>query len=165
MCNYRILLFFFLMIRRPPRSTLFPYTTLFRSEQRDAAEAMDGMIAVTELASRQLARRQQLQSARGDVIVQRIGVVGGVGQEITLRRPAMQPVQMVDQPHRSGRVGGAHRSQRQRSGHSADSGDKTPAPKATAPRGGAAAGSSLPARADRSTAAACASDAIGTPSR
>src|SRR5437762_3821104 len=26
------LLFFFLMIRRPPRSTLFPYTTLFRSE-------------------------------------------------------------------------------------------------------------------------------------
>src|SRR3712207_8405065 len=27
----RCLLFFFLMIRRPPRSTLFPYTTLFRS--------------------------------------------------------------------------------------------------------------------------------------
>src|SRR2546430_5697010 len=25
-------IFFFLMIRRPPRSTLFPYTTLFRSE-------------------------------------------------------------------------------------------------------------------------------------
>src|SRR3712207_7011865 len=29
-----ILLFFFLMIRRPPRSTLFPYTTLFRSSSR-----------------------------------------------------------------------------------------------------------------------------------
>src|SRR2546427_13110120 len=28
---YYQLLFFFLMIRRPPRSTLFPYTTLFRS--------------------------------------------------------------------------------------------------------------------------------------
>src|SRR6267378_7452718 len=27
-------LFFFLMIRRPPRSTLFPYTTLFRSSGR-----------------------------------------------------------------------------------------------------------------------------------
>src|SRR3712207_7347366 len=27
-----IMSFFFLMIRRPPRSTLFPYTTLFRSE-------------------------------------------------------------------------------------------------------------------------------------
>src|SRR5258707_6266147 len=34
MPNPRILLlFFFLMIRRPPRSTLFPYTTLFRSEE------------------------------------------------------------------------------------------------------------------------------------
>src|SRR3712207_7128955 len=28
------LIFFFLMIRRPPRSTLFPYTTLFRSPGR-----------------------------------------------------------------------------------------------------------------------------------
>src|SRR6476620_12189971 len=28
--------FFFLMIRRPPRSTLFPYTTLFRSSRRPA---------------------------------------------------------------------------------------------------------------------------------
>src|SRR5947209_18692753 len=26
-------LFFFLMLRRPPRSTLFPYTTLFRSQR------------------------------------------------------------------------------------------------------------------------------------
>src|SRR2546422_5080054 len=30
MCHHNSL-FFFLMIRRPPRSTLFPYTTLFRS--------------------------------------------------------------------------------------------------------------------------------------
>src|SRR5437868_12085040 len=30
-------LFFFLMIRRPPRSTLFPYTTLFRSLSERAA--------------------------------------------------------------------------------------------------------------------------------
>src|SRR2546430_11805812 len=29
--HYRVSCFFFLMIRRPPRSTLFPYTTLFRS--------------------------------------------------------------------------------------------------------------------------------------
>src|SRR5258707_15413350 len=29
-----LLSFFFLMIRRPPRSTLFPYTTLFRSPAR-----------------------------------------------------------------------------------------------------------------------------------
>src|SRR3989339_1404095 len=31
------LVFFFLMIRRPPRSTLFPYTTLFRSSLRAAS--------------------------------------------------------------------------------------------------------------------------------
>src|SRR5260221_8984236 len=34
--------FFFLMIRRPPRSTLFPYTTLFRSA---------GSLAITRLMS------------------------------------------------------------------------------------------------------------------
>src|SRR2546430_7313093 len=37
--------FFFLMIRRPPRSTLFPYTTLFRSHQQacalDVAQKLD----------------------------------------------------------------------------------------------------------------------------
>src|SRR5258705_4283057 len=30
-CRHSCVFFFFLMIRRPPRSTLFPYTTLFRS--------------------------------------------------------------------------------------------------------------------------------------
>src|SRR3712207_9288920 len=40
MCSYQDMsmqlfcVFFFLMIRRPPRSTLFPYTTLFRSVGR-----------------------------------------------------------------------------------------------------------------------------------
>src|SRR2546430_13609653 len=33
---FSLLFFFFLMIRRPPRSTLFPYTTLFRSLRRPA---------------------------------------------------------------------------------------------------------------------------------
>src|SRR2546422_4374948 len=40
--------FFFLMIRRPPRSTLFPYTTLFRSRVQEARLA--------ELRARQTAR-------------------------------------------------------------------------------------------------------------
>src|SRR3712207_8728108 len=40
-------LFFFLMIRRPPRSTLFPYTTLFRSWR--TIPAMQGRLGV-ELA-------------------------------------------------------------------------------------------------------------------
>src|SRR2546427_1471422 len=39
-------LFFFLMIRRPPRSTLFPYTTLFRSSfaSADETKALTGMM-------------------------------------------------------------------------------------------------------------------------
>src|SRR2546425_812415 len=46
------LVFFFLMIRRPPRSTLFPYTTLFRSHtgarigQRDVLECHTGVVGL-----------------------------------------------------------------------------------------------------------------------
>src|ERR1044072_3730328 len=42
---------FFLMIRRPPRSTLFPYTTLFRSRQADVVKKnlVEGVIAVQRL--------------------------------------------------------------------------------------------------------------------
>src|SRR2546430_12284145 len=42
-------LFFFLMIRRPPRSTLFPYTTLFRS-QVDPKDPSFATLAIVELA-------------------------------------------------------------------------------------------------------------------
>src|SRR5260221_14579487 len=36
--------FFFLMIRRPPRSTLFPYTTLFRSAAQGAIDALQHVV-------------------------------------------------------------------------------------------------------------------------
>src|SRR5207248_10945902 len=39
-CTTSHFLFFFLMIRRPPRSTLFPYTTLFRSPFASAARPL-----------------------------------------------------------------------------------------------------------------------------
>src|SRR3712207_7574264 len=54
------LLFFFLMIRRPPRSTLFPYTTLFRSEEA-AEEGRPGRHAdpaLTHLARSGCGRQQ-----------------------------------------------------------------------------------------------------------
>src|SRR2546422_4023269 len=38
-CCLKLHFFFFLMIRRPPRSTLFPYTTLFRSRRKTWATA------------------------------------------------------------------------------------------------------------------------------
>src|SRR3712207_7820592 len=43
------MIFFFLMIRRPPRSTLFPYTTLFRSSL--GCKTSHGRPAITSPAS------------------------------------------------------------------------------------------------------------------
>src|SRR3712207_7006707 len=51
--------FFFLMIRRPPRSTLFPYTTLFRSEGNEFANK-----AVAVLTDHALWRRQHEAALR-----------------------------------------------------------------------------------------------------
>src|SRR2546430_13259132 len=48
--------FFFLMIRRPPRSTLFPYTTLFRSR-------LHGPDAPANLRHRERERRRRDQDA------------------------------------------------------------------------------------------------------
>src|SRR3712207_7123692 len=49
------IIFFFLMIRRPPRSTLFPYTTLFRSKARQwLDELLSGQVKDThEIAVRE----------------------------------------------------------------------------------------------------------------
>src|SRR3712207_7569465 len=44
--------FFFLMIRRPPRSTLFPYTTLFRSEVARVSSRSPRAVAVSRCAPR-----------------------------------------------------------------------------------------------------------------
>src|SRR5256886_2542549 len=53
-CVLITLLFFFLMIRRPPRSTLFPYTTLFRSQELERLFAPMQRV-LRFLASRQVA--------------------------------------------------------------------------------------------------------------
>src|SRR5256885_16959163 len=52
--------FFFLMIRRPPRSTLFPYTTLFRSptDRQDVLRVLYGLATTVadDLADRKSTR-------------------------------------------------------------------------------------------------------------
>src|SRR2546422_11557422 len=61
-------LFFFLMIRRPPRSTLFPYTTLFRSLQdvpRYRLEIVISPLAV--LQQRRLVPRRSVFAAAADI--------------------------------------------------------------------------------------------------
>src|SRR5256885_3938444 len=46
------LFFFFLMIRRPPRSTLFPYTTLFRSHSYSRAALQCKLASLQEPSTR-----------------------------------------------------------------------------------------------------------------
>src|SRR5688572_33279683 len=54
-----VFIFFFLMIRRPPRSTLFPYTTLFRSEAVLRFEAGDGFRRCVDAERRARGRRSE----------------------------------------------------------------------------------------------------------
>src|ERR1039457_7410564 len=58
-----VLLFFFLMIRRPPRSTLFPYTTLFRSVLAETGDWYDtGDIVSVDGQDRSEEHTSELQS-------------------------------------------------------------------------------------------------------
>src|SRR3712207_7598037 len=61
------IIFFFLMIRRPPRSTLFPYTTLFRSERELASirTAIDEL-EVRTLLSGEYDSREALVTIRSE---------------------------------------------------------------------------------------------------
>src|SRR5580698_10924687 len=54
--------FFFLMIRRPPRSTLFPYTTLFRSRRRWPPLRLPAHAPVRRAARRSEEHTSELQS-------------------------------------------------------------------------------------------------------
>src|SRR3712207_8619921 len=65
-----ILLFFFLMIRRPPRSTLFPYTTLFRSGLERLLDEVVG--ALLDRRDRGLDRAVAAEHDHGDVGVLRL---------------------------------------------------------------------------------------------
>src|SRR2546428_5042614 len=50
-------IFFFLMIRRPPRSTLFPYTTLFRSVPEPLTRAVEALDELQKIWHDELAGR------------------------------------------------------------------------------------------------------------
>src|SRR2546428_13410568 len=69
MHDHSALLFFFLMIRRPPRSTLFPYTTLFRSvgraeEPRLCTETGAQLVSAREQVLHSLSQRGGAGSPR-----------------------------------------------------------------------------------------------------
>src|SRR5256885_6289464 len=56
------------MIRRPPRSTLFPYTTLFRSRMGEIFEQLEIEIEEGPLLERQVLRGGPMQTDRGFVV-------------------------------------------------------------------------------------------------
>src|SRR2546430_8225344 len=85
MRHYGVYLFFFLMIRRPPRSTLFPYTTLFRSRYGGDRGA----------------RRQRRETAR-----RRCGG-GGAGLRASGSSPAPSPV-LRSRDRKSTRLNSSH---------------------------------------------------------
>src|SRR3712207_9092603 len=85
------------MIRRPPRSTLFPYTTLFRSrllEQRVAGRAQGLDEAVLE--------QQRAELGLGRLVVHELGLAGPRGRAGEVRaRPRAQAHGLADVQRRS----------------------------------------------------------------
>src|SRR5687768_18359063 len=61
---------FFLLMRRPPRSTLFPYTTLFRSVDTDAA--LQAVAATYVNAEKKVADAAAALSGATDILVERL---------------------------------------------------------------------------------------------
>src|SRR2546422_3915154 len=96
------------MIRRPPRSTLFPYTTLFRSLARAAKlvaslERLDATVAQwQELLDGAFAHVQELAQAARDYAAGHEGDPGPAGVGGELRRRLVGPMQNIGPapPHR-----------------------------------------------------------------
>src|SRR2546427_1552611 len=74
--------FFFLMIRRPPRSTLFPYTTLFRYPPEDGPQVEPGL------------GRERVDGARSTALLRGVGIAP---------RKAVQPIHGIEAGQRRDR--------------------------------------------------------------
>src|SRR5215813_8714565 len=81
--------FFFLMIRRPPRSTLFPYTTLFRSQAEVAHLGEPGALAAQQVAHLGLALGVAAAEAVDPFLCRRLRLRGNARCEVLLRRLAL----------------------------------------------------------------------------
>src|SRR3712207_587421 len=109
------------MIRRPPRSTLFPYTTLFRSREGDVEPAADvddavgipdalGVAGRLERADQAVLEQQRPELGRGRLAVHLLGarrprgtdgeVLAGAGAHVDrladVQRPAVGIAEDVD---------------------------------------------------------------------
>src|SRR6266403_4337279 len=93
--SWKTFLIFFLMIRRPPRSTLFPYTSLFRSHRVDTEADHFGVafgklgLKAGHVAELSGAHRREVLRVReqdcptiADPLVKLNGALRGLGREI-----------------------------------------------------------------------------------
>src|SRR5260370_32045338 len=91
------------MIRRPPRSTLFPYTTLFRSHgEKACAEVLGRQAPLAEKLAQKIRGREvalpgvAVEAAGNEVAVQ---IASGLGERhhvVQAMRPAGSPAQAVE---------------------------------------------------------------------
>src|SRR3712207_7212974 len=79
MLNLVMFYFFFLMIRRPPRSTLFPYTTLFRSRIINNPVVIPGISGTYKYA----AAGHDIGTLTNDALSAVAGRVGGLDRKST----------------------------------------------------------------------------------
>src|SRR5260370_38031242 len=81
---YPCLSFFFLMIRRPPRSTLFPYTTLFRSADASSAGMVDaGFENQKELTKMQLDNQKEIAEMQNETQKEIAGIQSATSRQNT----------------------------------------------------------------------------------
>src|SRR3989454_6131731 len=99
------LFFFFLMIRRPPRSTLFPYTTLFRSGMgrdhldRRARFAEDEDVGAPGDADQHVAAHDRLEEVRAPTEGDELGLEPLAREESALERHDDRPRHRVVAEH------------------------------------------------------------------
>src|SRR3712207_8476796 len=99
--------FFFLMIRRPPRSTLFPYTTLFRSWSGSLACASRlSVMWLVAFCVDPFTRRSEASGGRGGGGVAPGSSAGGHGPHVVGQRAGILALEEV--PHDVDLAGLAH---------------------------------------------------------
>src|SRR5215510_13606966 len=90
--DFTFLFFFFLMIRRPPRSTLFPYTTLFRSPLPYPSRPVRLMVSYlpggpTDIVARLIGQWLSERLGKPFIIENRPGASGNIGVEAVVAAP------------------------------------------------------------------------------
>src|SRR5437868_9549773 len=89
---------FFLMIRRPPRSTLFPYTTLFRSLRgRSAASLWQNCVTVFSFSKNHFSRSEERfsRNAETDLVCRLL-----LEKKKTTKKTILNPTKTTDSTYR-----------------------------------------------------------------